>query len=232
MKLERPQNDLLKCLASKALHAIVASGVVDRHTAFGAFLASAKKRGCLPDENAVMRDALSALHFFMQSTRLEQISIQEVMDRLCSVDEAVVLIQTSKPLYINKEMHAFIVRGNHYREIPTDAGLLFHLQYSNADHVWIRWNDGIDRSPYPRRKVRRSAVIIHDSSGVENEWYKYFQPNPCNRSIGDCVIRAFAGAMGISWAEALDLLGTPEEPRVNDPRIISWVFEQLGFTFY
>ena len=61
MKLERAQKDLLKyeekCLTSRMLHAIVASGVVDRHTAFEAFLASAKKRGILPDENTVMRDA-------------------------------------------------------------------------------------------------------------------------------------------------------------------------------
>lgn len=36
-------------------------------------------------------------------------------------------------------------------------------------------------------------------------WIKT-NPNPCSRLVGDCVVRACAIALGISWEEAFDLL--------------------------
>lgn len=36
--------------------------------------------------------------------------------------------------------------------------------------------------------------------------YKYFQPNPCGRSVGDCAVRAIAAAFDVSWEEAFDAL--------------------------
>lgn len=36
--------------------------------------------------------------------------------------------------------------------------------------------------------------------------YKYFQPNPCGRSVGDCAVRAISAAFDVSWEEAFDAL--------------------------
>ena len=43
---------------------------------------------------------------------------------------------------------------------------------------------------------------------IRNKWWTFFQPNPqdkCNRK-GDCHIRCIAGALGVSWLEAYDLM--------------------------
>ena len=36
--------------------------------------------------------------------------------------------------------------------------------------------------------------------------YRYFQPNPCGRAVGDCAVRAIAAAFDVSWEEAFDAL--------------------------
>lgn len=36
--------------------------------------------------------------------------------------------------------------------------------------------------------------------------YKYFNPNPAGRSVGDCAVRAVAKALGISWEDAYTLI--------------------------
>lgn len=36
--------------------------------------------------------------------------------------------------------------------------------------------------------------------------YRYYNPNPKNRSANDCVIRAFSKIYNISWDDAYDLL--------------------------
>jgi hypothetical protein len=32
--------------------------------------------------------------------------------------------------------------------------------------------------------------------------YKFFNPNPCGRNVGDCSVRAIAKALGLTWEEA------------------------------
>ncbi len=36
--------------------------------------------------------------------------------------------------------------------------------------------------------------------------YVYFNPNPENKSVGDCVIRAICKVTGLSWFEIFDLI--------------------------
>ena len=36
--------------------------------------------------------------------------------------------------------------------------------------------------------------------------WKYYNPNPTGRSVGDCAVRAVAAALDISWEEAFDLI--------------------------
>ena len=36
--------------------------------------------------------------------------------------------------------------------------------------------------------------------------YRYFNNNPCGRSVGDCAVRAISAAFGISWERAFDIL--------------------------
>jgi len=36
--------------------------------------------------------------------------------------------------------------------------------------------------------------------------YRYFNPNPCGRAVGDCAVRALSAALGLDWDKAKDLL--------------------------
>ena len=38
--------------------------------------------------------------------------------------------------------------------------------------------------------------------------YKYYNPNPAGRVVGDCAVRAVSKALGVSWEEAFDKLAT------------------------
>ena len=91
----------------------------------------------------------------------------------------------------------------------------------------------MDRSPYPRRIVRRkSSESSQRKSYEETECYKPFQPNPCNNNIGDCVVRAVSGVMSISWSDAIDLLSSANETTVNAKEVYPKILEQNGFVHH
>lgn len=113
---------------------------------------------------------------------------------------------------------------------PTSQKADAIVRYRTA-HVWIRLNDGVDRSPYPRRVVRRrNSGASHRRTYEETDCYKPFQPNPCNNYIGDCVVRAVSGVMGISWSDAIDLLSSANETTVNVREVYPKILEQNGFS--
>lgn len=36
--------------------------------------------------------------------------------------------------------------------------------------------------------------------------WRYYQPNPEGRTVGDCSVRAIAKALGVNWDEAFDMI--------------------------
>ena len=36
--------------------------------------------------------------------------------------------------------------------------------------------------------------------------YKYFNPNPAGRAVGDCAVRAISAALGVDWEEAYAMI--------------------------
>lgn len=36
--------------------------------------------------------------------------------------------------------------------------------------------------------------------------WKYWNPNPCGKTVGDCPVRALTAALGLTWYQAYDLL--------------------------
>lgn len=62
--------------------------------------------------------------------------------------------------------------------------------------------------------------------------YRYFQPNPCGRSVGDCAVRAIAAAFDVSWEEAFDALAKNARAMCDLPNAESvWgsVLRMFGF---
>lgn len=62
--------------------------------------------------------------------------------------------------------------------------------------------------------------------------YKYFNPNPCGRTVGDCVVRAISAAFDISWERAFDILTENARQMCDMPSSDSvWeaTLRQMGF---
>ena len=47
--------------------------------------------------------------------------------------------------------------------------------------------------------------------------YKYYNPNPAGRSVGDCSIRAISKALDLSWDEAFDLVSDAAKKMADMP---------------
>lgn len=130
-------------------------------------------------------------------------------------------------------MIALRIDGVKYMLISPASKKAEDLARHRTTHIWIRWSDGADRSPYPRKKIkRRNSGSLHRKSYEETECYKPFQPNPCGNYIGDCVVRIVSGSMDISWSDAIDLLATVQETTVNAREVYPRILEQNGFVHH
>ena len=62
--------------------------------------------------------------------------------------------------------------------------------------------------------------------------WKYFNPNPVGRMVGDCSVRTISAALDVSWDEAFDLLAHNAREMCDMPSsdsVIGSVLRQHGF---
>lgn len=62
--------------------------------------------------------------------------------------------------------------------------------------------------------------------------YRYYNPNPCGRVVGDCAVRAIAAAFDVTWEQAFDALATNAKAMCDMPSSDSvWgaLLRQYGF---
>lgn len=62
--------------------------------------------------------------------------------------------------------------------------------------------------------------------------YKYFNPNPCGRAVGDCAVRAISAAFDVSWEKAFDAITKNAKQMCDMPSSDSvWgaLLRQFGF---
>lgn len=71
-----------KSCASITVQCLVDAGVTDFRTAFNMQINHAKKLGQMPDDFKVMRETLKTFGFVMQSTQVEDIRVQELLNKL------------------------------------------------------------------------------------------------------------------------------------------------------
>lgn len=227
-------SDAITSLAHKSCAAITVqclsdSGVTDWQTAFDLQIANAKKLGLMPDDFKVIRETLRNLGFAMQSTAVEGIRVGTVLSKLGYFSvPAVVFLQLSDYQHLGGYMVAVQIVGDKYTLISTPE-CVDYFDKRRVNHIWIRWSDRVDRSPYPRKAINRKTRDSKWRSIPETAHLKPFQPNPCNNYIGDCVVRATAGAMDITWNDALDTLASMREVTVNAREVYPRILEKYGF---
>lgn len=62
--------------------------------------------------------------------------------------------------------------------------------------------------------------------------WKYYNPNPAGRMVGDCSVRAVSAALNVSWDEAFDLLAHNSREMCDMPSadaVIGSLLRQHGF---
>ena len=62
--------------------------------------------------------------------------------------------------------------------------------------------------------------------------YRFYQPNPCGRTVGDCSVRAISKALNIDWEKAYSLLATAAYNMCDMPSsdsVIGAVLRMNGF---
>ena len=76
--------------------------------------------------------------------------------------------------------------------------------------LWLPWDEtGAAQPPVP--EPPEAVRVAHCRPAPDHEGYRYFQPNPRNNCIGDCVIRAYSAVFDVSWDEALDMVAKSNE---------------------
>lgn len=109
-------------------------------------------------------------------------------------------------------------------------GILCSPGYNISD-IWIRWADGQDHSPVKRRKGH-AAKEKKTTIPPDHEAFHYLQKNPTEH-IGDCVIRAVAAVLDISWDEAMDRIVSAsgnENTTVNIASVYHQLLKKEGFS--
>ena len=218
-----------KTCAALTIQNLADSGITDWQTAYQQHIKNAKKLGRMPDDPAVIRETLQHFGFAMQSAALEACHVSTVFSKLGHFSvPAVVFLQLSDFHYQGGYMAAVYATGDTYVSVATFP-IADPLDHRWVNHVWIRWDDGIDRSPYPRRGVKRRKISSSPKRDLsETPYFKPFQPNPCGNYISDCVVRAVAGVLDISWGKAVDLLAAMQETTINSRKVYPAVLEQQG----
>lgn len=218
-----------KSCAALTVQCLANSGVVDWQTAYDLQITNAKKLGLMPDDFKVIRETLQNLGFAMQSTAVEGVRADSALSMIGRTPvPAIVFLQLSDYQHLGGYMAAVQIEGDQCTLISS-LPRADSLNKRWVNHVWIRWRDGVDRSPYPRKVVKRGATSSKRRNFPETPYFVPFQPNPCKNYIGDCVVRATAGAMGISWEAALDALSAMHEVTVNAREVYPYVLEKHGF---
>lgn len=220
-----------KSCASLTIQCLEESGIAKREDAFKHHIQNAKTLGLMPDDYKVIKATLADYGFVMQSTRLENVYFSDVVSALCtSIDTpSTVFITLRDYLHVGGYMVSLQTDGSHGFRLTCPDPKPQKIGWETATHVWIRWDDFVDRSPFPRKLANRHTASSKRREVKETDSFRFFNPNPCSNLIGDCVVRAVSGVMDISWNEAMDRLASVGETTVNAREVYPKVLEREGF---
>lgn len=218
--------------AYSAVDCIVNLELDDRDSALEHLKHISVQLGLMPNDEHCVRRLLSDYGFFLQGRKFEKMTPAETCETLKRVcpDAECALIQ---PHYMdvgmeNTPLHVYPLSMD--PEITRDDDGRWLHSMLDVRHVWIRWVDGEDHSPFPVGSRERGLKKSETSMSQEDcKHYAYYQPNPRNNSIGDCVVRAISGVLGVSWSEAMELLLSYGATTVNSRRIYPRLLEDRGF---
>lgn len=187
--------------------------------------------GLMPQYRKTIRLMLGNHGFFLQAGAYANRSVKNIIEECNQIfhDGEVVILNVSSS----------ITYGSYLPLVPVelDGNTKYILQYPinllhrTATEVWISWKDGQDHSIMPRRKSTRKASV-HENATKENETLYVYNENPSDNLIGDCAVRAVAGVLEVSWAEAVRKLAEAQDYTatvINSTSNIEALLRKEGF---
>lgn len=221
-------NDNCKSCAYLTVQCLGETKIASHEDTFQHHIENAKDLGLMPDDMKVIKKTLSDYGFLMQSTRVEDIGFRDMVSFLANHLDAPAIALLS----LGGHMVAMRFDETHGFSIFCPEPRPKYWESRRVSHVWIRFDDGVDRSPFLRKEVKRRSSSPKSREVKDAECYRFYNPNPCGNFIGDCVVRAFSGALSISWKDSLDRLASSDETTVNAQNVYPKVLEKEGFAYH
>ena len=225
--------DVTSALAYSAVNAVAIVTGQEWSAIVRRLLEQAHERAYMPTDTTTITDMLRASGFHPVTVRNNGELDQYI--EYCQGQDA-----TSRSKYIIQLFHY-----GFYALIPSsDDPERYVLQGCKKE----RWRFCYDNQPFTHYSLVRSfweyvpnsdnrTGIDRNGRQVRKHYedhfaFKALKLNPKDQSVGDCVVRALAGAYDCSWHEAVDLLaGTTgyTDPVINDDESIVGTLIRLGF---
>lgn len=111
----------------------------------------------IPDDLKVIKETLADYGFVMQCSRLEDVAFTDVIAALGNSinTPSTVLITLRSYQHMGDYMVSLQTDGAHsFKKVCPDLRPK-NMGWCTVTHVWIRRDDGIDRSPFLRKAVNR-----------------------------------------------------------------------------
>ena len=221
-------------LAQFAVNALAIANQADWEKEFDALMQQVHLLNLMPNDLKCILALFEANGFIRQPGVKGWITVDDVvkhMNAQCTNGQvAIAKVRNSRQFVAILPYHS-----GEYGIAPDDGsryhayGLLPASRYAISD-IWIRWVDGKDHSPVKRRKGR-SAKERKITIPPDHDTFHYLQKNPKERT-GDCVIRAFAAALNVTWDEAMDKLTAASDhsnTTVNNALVYTQLLKKEGF---
>ena len=160
---------------------------------------------------------------------------QEVSDWLLSeypgISSAIVISVRDKEHYAFRRVQALLPA-----EDPAGKKLIMHDTKSGAlFHHILKVYLPSEETRLPVFVPPLHPAYRHGSTPENHFGYMYFQPNPRQNAIGDCVIRAYAAVLNVDWGTALRQLARSCElnlTSVNAGDVYQYLLSELHCTWH
>lgn len=222
--------------AQSAVNAMTLADQTSWDEAFGALMDQVHRLNLMPDNVRCIQAMFEADGFIRQPGVRDWVSVADVvryMNENCHDGQIAIVRGVYSAGYVTVAPAGSLAGSEGFADPKRyHACGMRSMLNTRINDVWVRWADGEDHSPVKRRKGRGGKrEKAEKAPPADHETFHYLQKNPRERT-GDCVIRAFAALLDVSWDEAMDRLTAASDgsnTTVNSIDVYRELLRQEGF---
>lgn len=170
-------------------------------------LINVSQKLCLmPFSLKCLQELLAENHFLRVFVARRNLSLNDVLEMVTEINKEFKMVVVRQRDEYNSNMFAVVPEKDRFgKEVFKAKGKEFNASYYISE-IWLyrpdieNMKDRADTSHYVKKAQRYIAP-------EEQEFFHYSNLNANGFIIGDCLVRAFANSLEITWQEAVDRLG-------------------------